>query len=56
LTQVINEKHENVKYLPGIALPANVVADPDVRSAVKGASALIWVLPHQASKLLCRTS
>lgn len=27
LTEVINEKHENVKYLPGIKLPENVVSD-----------------------------
>jgi glycerol-3-phosphate dehydrogenase (NAD+) len=26
LTEVINEKHENVKYLPGIKLPENVVS------------------------------
>jgi glycerol-3-phosphate dehydrogenase len=26
LTEIINESHENVKYLPGAALGANVVA------------------------------
>lgn len=25
LSEVINEKHENIKYLPGIRLPDNVV-------------------------------
>lgn len=25
LTEVVNEKHENVKYLPGVKLPENVV-------------------------------
>ncbi len=27
--------HENVKYLPGIALPTNVVANPSLQDAVK---------------------
>ena len=26
LTEIINEQHENVKYLPGIKLPPNVVS------------------------------
>ena len=26
LTDIINQDHENVKYLPGIELPANVVS------------------------------
>ena len=26
LTEIINEKHENVKYLPGFTLPDNVVS------------------------------
>ena len=47
LTDVINTDHENPKYLPGIALPANVVAVADLASAVKDASILVWVLPHQ---------
>ena len=25
LTDIINTKHENVKYLPGVQLPTNVV-------------------------------
>lgn len=28
LTEIINETHENVKYLPGHKLPANVVSCP----------------------------
>lgn len=26
LTEIINEKHENVKYLPGTVLPNNIVS------------------------------
>lgn len=47
LTDVINTRHENVKYLPGIALPKNVVAVADLAEACKDATLLIFVLPHQ---------
>lgn len=47
LTDVINAKHENVKYLPGIQLPDNVVAMPDLELACQGATLLIFVVPHQ---------
>lgn len=36
-----------VKYLPGIKLPNNVVATSSLAEAVDGATALIFVLPHQ---------
>lgn len=47
LTDIINTRHENVKYLPGIKLPTNVVAVPDLATACKDATLLIFVLPHQ---------
>lgn len=47
LTTLINKHHENVKYLPGIALPPNIVANPSIQEAVTGASILIFNLPHQ---------
>jgi len=47
LTEVINEEHENVKYLPGVRLPDNVKAVADLASACKDATLLIFVLPHQ---------
>jgi glycerol-3-phosphate dehydrogenase (NAD+) len=47
LTEVINSRHENVKYLPGIKLPENVVAVADLAEACKDATLLIFVLPHQ---------
>lgn len=47
LVKIINETHENPKYLPGHKLPANVVAIPDLKEAVKGATMLIFVTPHQ---------
>ncbi|MCO5570011.1 hypothetical protein L7F22_023726 [Adiantum nelumboides] len=40
-------EHENVKYLPGISLPENVVAVSSAVEAAAGADLLIFVLPHQ---------
>jgi glycerol-3-phosphate dehydrogenase len=47
LTDIINMDHENVKYLPGIKLPMNVVAVSDVNDALVGAHVLIFCIPHQ---------
>jgi glycerol-3-phosphate dehydrogenase (NAD+) len=47
LTEVINETHENIKYLPGIKLPENVKAIPDLRAAAHDTDILVFVLPHQ---------
>ena len=47
LSELINERHENVKYLPGIALPETVVAVPDLATACRNATLLLFVLPHQ---------
>jgi glycerol-3-phosphate dehydrogenase (NAD+) len=47
LSEIINEQHENVKYLKGIKLPHNVKAVPDLKEAATGAKIFIWVLPHQ---------
>jgi len=47
LTEIINTYHENVKYLPNIALPTNLVANPSVQDAAKDSSILIFNLPHQ---------
>eukprot|EP00586_Coscinodiscus_wailesii_P001628 CAMPEP_0172485472 /NCGR_PEP_ID=MMETSP1066-20121228/13503_1 /TAXON_ID=671091 /ORGANISM="Coscinodiscus wailesii, Strain CCMP2513" /LENGTH=381 /DNA_ID=CAMNT_0013250757 /DNA_START=329 /DNA_END=1474 /DNA_ORIENTATION=- len=47
LTDIINSRHENVKYLPGVRIPENVVAVSDLKEACDGATLLIFVLPHQ---------
>lgn len=47
LTSVINKHHENVKYLPNIRLPPNLIANPSLVDAVKDSSILIFNLPHQ---------
>ncbi|XP_007553751.1 glycerol-3-phosphate dehydrogenase 1-like protein [Poecilia formosa] len=53
LTEIINTEHENVKYLPGHKLPKNVVAVPNITEAMKGASILVFVIPHQFISKLC---
>ena len=40
LSEVINTDHVNHMYLPGVKLPTNVVAVPDVRKAIDGAHLL----------------
>jgi glycerol-3-phosphate dehydrogenase (NAD+) len=50
LTDIINETHENVKYLPGFKIPPNVHANPDLADACSGATLLIFVMPHQFLK------
>ncbi|BEJ11766.1 hypothetical protein CspHIS471_0202260 [Cutaneotrichosporon sp. HIS471] len=47
LTEVINTTRQNVKYLPGYDLGTNVEALPDLATAVEGATALVFVMPHQ---------
>ena len=54
LTEVINERHENVKYLPGIKLPENVVAVPDIVNAATDADILVFVIPHQFIERSCK--
>jgi len=53
LTEVINSRHENVKYLPGHKLPENVVAVPDIVEAADGADVLVFVIPHQFIERSC---
>lgn len=54
LTQIINEEHENVKYLPGIKLPTNIKATASATEAATGADLLIFVLPHQFIESVCK--
>ncbi|TPX63327.1 hypothetical protein SpCBS45565_g06705 [Spizellomyces sp. 'palustris'] len=53
LTELINTRHENVKYLPDVKLPENIVAVPDLLQSVEGATLLVFVIPHQFVKGVC---
>ncbi|KAF9356175.1 glycerol-3-phosphate dehydrogenase [Mortierella sp. AD094] len=54
LTDIINTKHENVKYLPGIKLPENVIACPDLIQTCADATMLVFVVPHQFVVSICK--
>ncbi|KAK1992224.1 glycerol-3-phosphate dehydrogenase [Colletotrichum falcatum] len=54
LTAVINKHHENTKYLPGIKLPHNIIANPSLQDAVKDSTILIFNLPHQFIANVCK--
>ncbi|KAK4196963.1 putative glycerol-3-phosphate dehydrogenase [NAD+] [Triangularia verruculosa] len=54
LTEVINTKHQNTKYLEGINLPTNLVANPSLVDAAKDATILIFNLPHEFIGNICR--
>lgn len=54
LSELINTIHENVKYLPGITLPDNVVANPSIEDSVKDSTILIFNLPHQFIRRICK--
>jgi glycerol-3-phosphate dehydrogenase (NAD+) len=54
LSEIINETHINVKYLSGITLPDNILAVPDLITACRDATLLVFVLPHQFVKNTCK--
>jgi glycerol-3-phosphate dehydrogenase (NAD+) len=53
LSKLFNTLHENVKYLPGITLPPNVVANTDLVDSCKDSTILVFVLPHQFIPRVC---
>uniref|UniRef100_A0A8C5VQ03 Glycerol-3-phosphate dehydrogenase [NAD(+)] n=1 Tax=Microcebus murinus TaxID=30608 RepID=A0A8C5VQ03_MICMU len=53
LTDIINNNHENVKYLPGHKLPENVVAVPNLSEAMQDVDLLVFVIPHQFIHRIC---
>ncbi|KAF3337434.1 glycerol-3-phosphate dehydrogenase [Carex littledalei] len=54
LSETINGNHENCKYLPGINLGSNVIADPDLENTVRDADMLVFVTPHSYAKGICK--
>ncbi|KAI5966905.1 uncharacterized protein KGF55_000314 [Candida pseudojiufengensis] len=47
LTDIINIQNVNIKYLPGVKLPTNLIAEPDLLKTVEGADLIVFNLPHQ---------
>lgn len=54
LTEIINNDHENVKYMPDVKLPENLVAVPDVVETAQDADLLIFNIPHQFLPRVCK--
>ncbi|GMT02742.1 hypothetical protein PENTCL1PPCAC_24916, partial [Pristionchus entomophagus] len=54
LHEIINEDHENVKYLPEFFVRSSLVAVPDLLDACKDATILIFVIPHQYVAGICK--
>jgi glycerol-3-phosphate dehydrogenase (NAD(P)+) len=50
----INEKHENVRYLPGAILPPNLTASTDLAAALDGANLVVFVVPSHATREVAR--
>jgi len=46
--EAIAHKHENTRYLPGLALPPTITAKPDVACALEGAELVVFAVPSQA--------
>lgn len=47
LTDIINERKENVKYMKGMKIPDNVLAISNLSEVVHDADLLVFVVPHQ---------
>ena len=47
LVDIINDERVNVKYLPGVKLPDNVVATRSIEDACSDADILLFIVPHQ---------
>eukprot|EP01095_Lingulamoeba_sp_RSL-Kostka_P000783 TRINITY_DN11068_c0_g1_i3.p1 TRINITY_DN11068_c0_g1~~TRINITY_DN11068_c0_g1_i3.p1 ORF type:complete len:239 (-),score=76.15 TRINITY_DN11068_c0_g1_i3:448-1164(-) len=50
LTDIINNTHENIKYLPGFKLPKEIVAYDNLGDTVEDADLIVICLPHQFIK------
>ncbi|MEW5301255.1 MAG: hypothetical protein WDW36_004126 [Sanguina aurantia] len=54
LTDTINETHIHEKYLPGVHLGDNVVADPDLVAIAREADVILICTPHQYVHGICK--
>lgn len=47
LVDIINDSHENTKYLKGVTLPSNVIGTRDIHRATKDIDVIIIAVPHE---------
>jgi glycerol-3-phosphate dehydrogenase (NAD(P)+) len=50
VADLVNQKHENPVYLPGVPLPENLAATTDMRAAVESAGLVLMVVPSHAMR------
>jgi glycerol-3-phosphate dehydrogenase (NAD(P)+) len=50
LADAVNSSHVNEKYLPGARLPDNLIATTDMKTALAGASMVVFVAPSHATR------
>uniref|UniRef100_A0A5S6QL48 Glycerol-3-phosphate dehydrogenase [NAD(+)] n=1 Tax=Trichuris muris TaxID=70415 RepID=A0A5S6QL48_TRIMR len=55
LVDTFNAKHENVKYLPNIKLPSNVIAYKDIKECARDADILVIAVPQQFLSNTCHS-
>src|SRR3546814_4015893 len=48
IVEAIDQRHENPRYLPGIALPEGLRATIDLAAAMRGADLVLVVVPSHA--------
>jgi glycerol-3-phosphate dehydrogenase (NAD(P)+) len=48
--ETIAQKHENARYLPGVALPPTLGATPDIARALEGAELVVLAVPSHAMR------
>jgi glycerol-3-phosphate dehydrogenase (NAD(P)+) len=56
LCVAVNASHENARYLPGIALPANLTCTDDLPAALNGAGMIVFVIPSHATREVARAA
>jgi len=54
ILESIRERRENTRFLPGIALPDNLLATPDMAKAAAGAELLVVTTPSSWLRATCR--
>jgi glycerol-3-phosphate dehydrogenase (NAD(P)+) len=56
LSEAINASAENVRYLPGVALPVNLSCTHDLAACLAGATMIVFVVPSHAMREVARAA
>ncbi|WP_027626612.1 NAD(P)H-dependent glycerol-3-phosphate dehydrogenase [Clostridium lundense] len=50
----INEKHENIKYVPSVVIPSNVTAFSSLKEAIGDNRYVVLAVPSHVIRIICR--